>query len=444
MAEWRKAGETINDGERRVLKALRDGLPDSWIVISNLYLRLTSATVLEIDAVVVGRDGIWLLETKDWGGKITGDALHWRLSDGSLRDSPPASIERKAKALHSVLVNIKPVYRGISKVGFVVIANGGARLKLSADEKKVVFLLDEIVPALKSGEHVFGKMAVKLDRENIQQVANELFQARVSPPPRRAGHYVLEEEIGKTDTYSEHRARHLFLPSRCVRIKRFEMTDELVPRSEREEQLRLFLRDMEALAELESGKHSAIPIVYDFFADEDSDAVFWMAEEWLGGQTLRQVMDSKSTPASSHLRTIRGLCEALACCHRRGIIHRNLTPDNVVVQEDGTIRLINFDFSRIEGKLSISPRKKLCPGEYTAPEQIGSASGVDARADLFALGVLWTEMLTGKPARAGSQLEASGSIPENALRLLGKLLAKETINRPKTADDVLDYLKEMT
>src|SRR5947207_2379411 len=113
MAEWRKAGETINDGERRVLQRLRDELPSTWVVLSNLYLRLSSATVLEIDAVVIGRDGIWALETKDWSGKITGDALHWQLDDGSIRDSPPASIERKAKALHSYLVDVNVVYRNV-------------------------------------------------------------------------------------------------------------------------------------------------------------------------------------------------------------------------------------------------------------------------------------------------------------------------------------------
>jgi hypothetical protein len=318
MAEWRKAGETINDGERRVIKALRDGLPESWVVISNLYLRLTSATVLEIDAVVVGRDGIWVIETKDWGGKITGDALHWQLADGALRDSPPASIERKAKALHSFLVNVRPVYRGISKVGLVVIANRGARLKLPEDERKVVFLLDDIVPALKSGEHVFGRLSVKLERENIRQVADVLFQARVAPPPFRAGHYLLEEEITQTSTFSEYRGRHLYLPSRSVRIKRFEMTDELVPRAERAEQIRLFLRDTEALAELESGKYPAIPVVYDFFADQDSDAVFWMAEEWLRGQTLRRLMDAGALRPAGFLPIVKSLCEALACCHRQG------------------------------------------------------------------------------------------------------------------------------
>lgn len=437
MAEWRKAGETINDGERRVLKALRDGLPAPWILISNLYLRLSSATVLEIDAVVIGRDGIWLIETKDWSGKISGDALHWQLSDGALRDSPPASIERKAKALHSFLVHVNPVYRNVSKVGLVVIANSVARLKLPADERKVVFLLDQIVPALKSGDHVFGKMAVKLERENIQQVANELFQARVSAPAQRAGNYVLEEETRKTETYTEFRARHQFLPSRVARVKRFELTDELEPRGEREEQIRLFIRNMEALAELETGKHPGIPVVYDFFADEDSDSVFWMAEEWLQGKSLRWLMDS--TPPSLDVSLIvRGICEVLACCHQKGVAHRNLTPDNVIVQDGGAVRLINFDFARIGGKPSISPRKKPSFGVYAAPEQNESTSVTDARSDLFALGVLWSELLTGKPVRDPSRV--SEAIPPAVVELLTRLLAPEPRDRPGTAVELLAHI----
>lgn len=435
MAEWRKAGETINDGERRVIQRLRDGLPPHWVVISNLYLRLSSATVLEIDAVVVGRDGVWALETKDWFGKITGDALHWQLDDGSLRDSPPASIERKAKALHSRLTDLSPVYRNVSKVGLVVIANNDARLKLPQDERQSVFLLDELVPALKSGKHVFGRLAVKLERDNIQQIANALFQARVASPTQRAGNYVLEAELGHTPAFTEFRAHHIFLSKRPARLKRFALTDELALRAERKEQVRLFLRDMDALTLMEAGRQVGLPVVYDFFPDEDSDAVFWMAEEWQDGQTLRQVLDSEGAPLARHREIMEHLCDVLAYCHGHGVVHRNLRPENIVLLSDGRIRLVNFDYARVAGCATISPRKRAQASPYLAPEQLDATADCDQRVDLYALGVLWVEMLTGKPVRKCPTLRGRG-LPEEIVTCLSRLLSTSPGQRPATAEEV--------
>lgn len=436
MAEWRKAGETVNDGERRVLQRLRDGLPGPWVVLSNLYLRMSSAMVLEIDAVVVGRDGIWALETKDWSGKIAGDTLHWQLDDGSLRDSPTSSIERKAKALHSFLVDANPVYRNVSKVGLVVIANNAARLKLSPDERKVVFLLDEIVPALRSGEHVFGRLNVKLDRDNIRQIADELFRAKVACAPRRAGNYLVDEPVGTSPTYAEFRGRHAFLPSRPVLLKRFTLADELAPKAERKDQVRLFLRDMEALALLEAGRHPALPVVYDFFPDEDSDAVFWMAEEWRDGQPLSSALAAEQSPYPRWREVVGQLCDALAFCHRRGVVHRNLSTDNVLIEEDGRVALVNFDYARVAGRPTVSPRKRAQATAYLAPELLGDPAGADHRADLYALGVLWGELLIGSPVKECSGALQRRGLGEAELSCLRRLLSPSPQERPDSAEEV--------
>jgi serine/threonine protein kinase len=127
----------------------------------------------------------------------------------------------------------------------------------------------------------------------------------------------------------------------------------------------------------------------------------------------------------------------------QGIVHRDLTPDNIVIQDDCSVRLVNFDFSRIEGKLSVSPRKRAQPGAYTAPEQVLSASDVDARADLFALGVLWVELLTGHPLRESSQLRKIAGISEGPCSLIESLLAEDRGRRPASADEVLASMSKI-
>lgn len=436
MAELRKAGEPVNDGERRVLQALRDGLSKQWVVISNLHLRLSAGMVLEIDAVVIGRDGLWALEFKDWQGKIIGDDLHWRLADGSLRESPLSSIELKAKKLHSFL----DAYPNVSKVGLVVIANDEAQLCWPKSERKAVLLLSEVVSALKSGKYVFGQHSVKLERDHIQRLANELFKARTEAPPQQAGHYVLDLQLNQTETYTDYRAHHALLPQRLVRLKRFELTDVLAPLAGRAEQRRLFMRDMEALVVLESGRHPSLPVVYDFFVDQDSDAVFWMVEEWQEGKTLHDMLAEERNPLATHLDIVRQLGDALDFCHSRGVIHRNLNSKNVMVLADGKIKLLNFDYARVTGRRTVSGGKQPPANPYIAPEYSRNPTTADHRVDLYSLGVLWSQMLTGKPISVPSQLSRGANVPAQVRSVVEQLLSPAPCNRPKDAKTVLALL----
>src|SRR5205823_14678583 len=124
-----------------------------------------------------------------------------------------------------------------------------------------------------------------------------------------------------------------------------------------------------------------------------------MAEEWVEGQSLRQALAAEGTPFPRHAEIIRQLCDALYLCHQRGVIHRNLNPDNVLLCGDGRVMLINFDYARVVGRPTVSPRKRAHASAYLAPEQLDAPATTDHRADLYALGVLWGELLTGKPAR---------------------------------------------
>ncbi|HEX9049730.1 MAG TPA: serine/threonine-protein kinase, partial [Anaeromyxobacter sp.] len=154
----------------------------------------------------------------------------------------------------------------------------------------------------------------------------------------------------------------------------------------------------EAIAASRIGQENVVDVV-DFGADEDGSLYYVM--EALEGRSLGAVIrDEGPLPVARALDLLEQICRALAAAHARGVVHRDVKPDNVflVRRPDGSERakVIDFGISRIPGFGERITRVGAIIGtpEYMAPEQASGAS-VDHRADVYAAGVLAFEMLTG-------------------------------------------------
>jgi serine/threonine protein kinase len=130
----------------------------------------------------------------------------------------------------------------------------------------------------------------------------------------------------------------------------------------------------------------------------------YLALEWIDGGLLRDHLHEGSpiSVAEAVGFTLQ-LCDALAYCHDQGIVHRDLKPDNIMIGRDGKIRLIDFGASLLEGAprittSSISPA--LGTPDYMSPEQVQGKRG-DVRSDVYALGAMMYELLTGYPPYRG-------------------------------------------
>src|SRR5512138_904973 len=164
----------------------------------------------------------------------------------------------------------------------------------------------------------------------------------------------------------------------------------------------------EAIAASRIGQENVVDVV-DFGADEDGSLYYVM--EALDGRSLGQVIrDEGPLPVPRALDLLEQLCHALAAAHRRGVVHRDVKPDNVflVRRADGGERakVIDFGISRVPGPGERLTRAGAIIGtpEYMAPEQ-ASGAAVDHRADVYAAGVLAFEMLTGElPLEAATPL----------------------------------------
>jgi serine/threonine-protein kinase len=140
------------------------------------------------------------------------------------------------------------------------------------------------------------------------------------------------------------------------------------------------------------------PGVMKVYQDDDRSRVY-MVMEWVEGQLLRQILaaGSKLSPERATRITL-GICDALGYIHGQGVVHRDLKPENVMVDSEDRVKLIDFGIagSLRERRLTYGRfTKAMGTPDYVSPEQIQSRRS-DARSDLYALGVMFYEMLTGE------------------------------------------------
>jgi len=156
-----------------------------------------------------------------------------------------------------------------------------------------------------------------------------------------------------------------------------------------------FTREAQALAQL---NHPNIVQVYDFGRTEE---FFYFIMEYVDGVNLRALIrDGKLTPEQA-LRIVPQICDALQFAHDEGIVHRDIKPENILVDKKGRVKIADFGLAKLLGRepegLSLTGTGQLMGTlGYMAPEQLQEAHAVDHRADIYSLGVVFYEMLTGK------------------------------------------------
>jgi eukaryotic-like serine/threonine-protein kinase len=187
----------------------------------------------------------------------------------------------------------------------------------------------------------------------------------------------------------------------------------------------------------------------------------YIAMEYVDGVSLRAIMrEQRPLPAERALGFARQICEAMVYMHRQGIVHRDLKPENALITNDGKLKLMDFGIA-----LDESARRLTWSGlsttigtpDYMAPEQVSGRHG-DARTDVYALGTMLFEMVTGNLPFSGSSVYAmmrakanedpqppSAFVPEIDLRLeeiILRAIERSPRNRYQSAAEMLTDLKD--
>lgn len=201
--------------------------------------------------------------------------------------------------------------------------------------------------------------------------------------------------------------------------------------------------------------HPGVVRVLDFDSQEGR---LYLVLEHVDGITLRQAMQSGSRDVAWALDMATQIASVLSAAHVHGVVHRDIKPENVMIDTVGRVRVLDFGLSRLLGAEERLTRTGEILGtpEYMAPEQIlDEADAVDARTDVYALGVVLYEMLSGRSPFSGPNLfsvlklvesktpETLTDVPDALAGLVATMLEKDRHARPRDAGVVLQRLLEL-
>lgn len=138
---------------------------------------------------------------------------------------------------------------------------------------------------------------------------------------------------------------------------------------------------------------------------DDGHSRLYIVTEWFEGRSLREILaEQKKLPTERAVRITLQICDALGYIHNHGIVHRNLKPENILVDAQDHIKLINFDVALKEGasRITFTNLSQIVGASpYISPEELAGKRG-DARSDIYSVGVILYEMLTGSIPFPGS------------------------------------------
>ncbi|MCB2289656.1 Stk1 family PASTA domain-containing Ser/Thr kinase [Clostridium sp. CS001] len=257
--------------------------------------------------------------------------------------------------------------------------------------------------------------------------------------------YELLEKIGEGGMGVVYKAKcHLLNRFVAVKILKAELNND-------EEFVARFKREGISVAKL---SHPNIVNVHDVGIENN---INFMVMEYIKGKTLKQVIkEDIRLSADRTLEITLQIAKALECAHKNNIIHRDIKPDNILITEDNVVKVMDFGIAKVLDSQTVTNSNKVIgTAHYFSPEQ-AKGNFVDGRTDIYSLGIVMYEMVTGKvPYNADSAIsiammhiqkpaippkEVILDLPQNINQLILKALDKEPINRFQTATEMVEIL----
>lgn len=258
-------------------------------------------------------------------------------------------------------------------------------------------------------------------------------------------HYEIQSVIGRGGMGMVYKAHDTQL-DRDVALK--VLFDNLAAQ---DEYVRRFSREGQAVARL---NHPNVVKIYEVGQDGET---WYIAMEYIDGMTLAEMLEDQGhLPLDSVLNLAQQIAAGLDCTHSQGVLHRDIKPGNIMVTQAGQAKLLDFGLARISGVSAMTLTGNVVGTvDYIAPEQVMNEP-IDTRADLYSLGVVLYEMLTGKKPFVGEEAisiifqhindEAvhpsahQPALPMEIDRLVMTLIAKQTSDRYPSARALMDDL----
>jgi serine/threonine protein kinase len=420
MAKVVPIGQPVNESERRAIVFLRDHLPgDDWTIFHNFEMRQGNE-VFEIDIAILAPHAVFLVDVKGTKGNIEVYGSRWYPAGRQPFFSPLAKLRGHARTMATLIRDANRGLYEINKVyvhAAVLLTDETAVLTDSAgiDSPDVTDFKHCVKYFMEKSRFISGGWLTDIRRFHAQ-ISKVICGAKPKNTTLVFQNWQVEEKLGGTDKYIEYRAKHIYLGASggMARLKVYH-TDPYQDEAAKDEEFKKISNAYRAVAHMPS--HENILSVRDIIVSEDKDYVVLVTED-LPGQALRLCIKKQSLALTfdQKLQVMHDVLAALDHAHHYEVIHRNLTPDAILLTEGGASKLTSFDFARV-GKDRVSTIAAQVVDDvdpnYQAPECYRDPAQASIASDLYSAGLIFYELLTGeRPFESADQmLEADGKFP---------------------------------
>ena len=407
MAKVVAIGQPVNESEREAIAYLRDHLPNTFTVIHNFELK-QGHEIYEIDIALLGPHCVHVVDVKGTRGHVDVYGGKWYPEGRAPYQSPLAILRRHAKALKTLICDQYPTNRALGRLhvdaAVLMTAPDASVQDPGGQDGPAVAYLRKCVAFFQATTRIpAGRSTdIRTQFRPVQQAIVGRANPRKGPPC--FGTWQVEERLGGTDRYTEYRAKHTLLGAKRGGTARLRVypVDPYLPEDERERERRRIENAYRAVSALPG--HPNILAVREFFPTEAEDR-FVLVTADVAGHALRQHVKKSSLALTfdQKIAVVRDVLAALDHAHRSDpqVVHRNLTPDAVLVGASGRVLLCGFDHARAgrdrSSTIGGDVVDELDP-MYQAPECYRDPSQASVASDLYAAGLVFYELLVGEPA----------------------------------------------
>lgn len=428
-------GEAVNDAERRVIAHLRDHAPDDWTVLHSVEISHRDR-LFEVDLVVVTGHAVYVIDVKGTHGRIEADGSRWHPLRRAPFRSPVPKLQSHARQLKTIL---ETAHRPLSRLwtdALVVLPAADAVLVDGTPQQrdaKATVALPDLIGRLADVCRVpvsSGRFDTDITAHHEVIVRTVRGSSRAPSGPLRFGSWEVIERLSESqhaegvDVLDEYRAKNALAAqgSGTVRLQ-VRKADPYAAEVDRLLQQKRIGIAYEALGKLPS--HPNIVGVRDFFADEDRDVYVTVFDD-VPGHALKLHLIGAADPltADAKLRAVRDVLQGLAHAHSRRIAHRELNPSTVLIAQNGRAMLTGFEYAKTaqrRGHTVLHEARQVADPAYLAPECHADPAAMGAPSDIYAVGVIGYQLLTGELpfTSATEQAGAAGHLPTSGLESAG-------------------------
>jgi serine/threonine protein kinase len=464
MAIIHRIGTPETDSEARAIKRFGKDLPDDCFVFHNFELTTGRGLPYEYDIAVLTPHAVYHVEVKGYHGEIRGNPLQWIFENGGVFPSPIPLANKKTKILAGKLRQHSHRLDEVFVETLILLTEDRARAKLNDDQAGRVVHLHDAIQRLCDPKFLpvsTGNVAALHD-----MICEALFTTRPAQKIKQIGLYDIVQKLDQDDRFTLFLARHRFIHTQPLTVLKAYHLDVYASAADKEQRLREIFHGQDAMRLL--GAHPNLVRTGDMFAWSD-DAFVEPTDFIEGGQILEWLLDKhceRTLTWDEKTQIIKGVAAGLMYAHRKGVIHRDVRPRNIAVGPRGVVKLGNFDLAFIPDAPNLSiansvrghfDRRYVAPAVWENPRDVVPAS------DVYSLGLVFYQLITGQPplhdvegVLAGkgpaidtdllaAKLSRKGSPdfmsdPAGAAEIIGRMCAPQRSDRYATLAEALEDL----